>query len=99
MGTISFTITQGTPAFTGTKTYTVADADLIRFFNWAETYYASRPFPLNLSDSSPTPLTKGQAAVAWAKDVLIEQTLPKIIEFEKQMSIKNLPSSPSISAT
>ncbi len=96
MGTITFTINQGTPAFSGTKTYNVSDADLTRFFNWAETYY-SQPRP---GFPSVVPVTtKSGAALAWAQDILLNYTLPKIISLEQNAAITALTPPTSIVAT
>lgn len=57
MGSITFQVVGDASVGTKTKTFAVSDADINRFVSWAVAVY---------SVPGQTPLTTGQALLAWA---------------------------------
>ena len=86
MGSITFSITQGSPAFSASKTYNISDADLTRFITWAANYYA----PSTPQNPNPPPLTNNQACLAWTQDWM-RQTVSLQANYEASLAVKALP--------
>lgn len=61
----TLTISLASTPLTGSKAFTLSDADASRFIAWAQAAY---PGP-NDVNGSPTVLTPGQALVAWASGI------------------------------
>ena len=75
MGTLTVTISRGTPALNGSKTYTIPDAHITRLIDWAIEVH---------SVNGVTP-TAGQALTAWFDDFMSD-TKAAILAREKRVA-------------
>lgn len=76
MATITIGVTS-TP-FTGSKPFTISDADVTRLINYAIKAYAT---PATVGNPNPPALTPAQALVAWAT-AFIEGTKTSVVSME-----------------
>ena len=76
MGSLTISTAQGTPAFSGSKTFTISDANLTIFYNWCMVTYGQP--------------TQAAGLLAWAED-MVQTTVGRIAQVQAQAAIVPIP--------
>jgi hypothetical protein len=95
MGSLTFQAVGDATIGTKTKTYTISDANMDRFAEWAIATFSPRP---TNGEPNPTPLTVAQALAAWA-DWIVERTRQEIIQRERNLALGAVPPPPPFTST
>ena len=66
-GSLTISVTSASPAFSGSKTYTIPDADMAKFYAYVQGAYACVPVA---PATTCTPFTLGQSILAWANGIV-----------------------------
>lgn len=87
MATVTFTLA-GSSVVNGSKSYTITDADVQKWINTAIDRYS----PRDINGDITTPLTPGQALLAWVQNQWVDATRSEVRNYmtNQQMALINV---------
>ena len=85
-GSITISVASASPAFSGTKTFTFADSDMVKFYAFVQAAYPAPPcVPVAPANTcTTTPYTLAQSLIAWAQGFM-NGTVANVENYDKQL--------------